>query len=475
MKTTFTVDGNEVVVFLDPVHMVKLLRNSFQFYGILKDGENNPIQWKHIEQLHEIQEKESFHMANKLRSAHINFKKNVMKVKLATQIFSRSVAIALMFCNTELKIKEFQDINGTVKLLMTINDLFDILDSKTHGYGFKRAMNRENYLDVCRRMDEAKLYLLSLTVHETSQRPEKNVALIKSRRFTGYLGLCVSIESAKILFKALVENEACPITYLPLHKVSQDHIELFFCNVRSAGGCNDNPTPRQFEGIYKKMLIHTELQQSVTGNCIPLENISILNCSSVDRINMTVERNINMTKSNDDTDEDDLAIAVQETSLSLFAEHIIEYISGFVVNSLIKRIKCSKCIQGLISLNEKRNSLIFARDIGGLIYPSEMVIKICRRCELVIKSNDNYQIIKPDRRFMFLTTKTLQSFANEELFPDLSRHQFDYENTNHVIDLTKSVIEKYVNVRLAYLAKKKQPSQNPIRRVFTKLIHFKGQ
>lgn len=67
-----------------------------------------------------------------------------MKVKLAAQLFSRSVATALPFCNMELKLSAFQDVDATAEMLLLINDLFDILDSKVHGYGFKRAHNKDN-------------------------------------------------------------------------------------------------------------------------------------------------------------------------------------------------------------------------------------------------------------------------------------------------------------------------------------------
>lgn len=41
-------------------------------------------------------------------------------------------------------------------MLLAFNDLFDILDSKVHGYGFKRALNAENAelskVETCKNM-----------------------------------------------------------------------------------------------------------------------------------------------------------------------------------------------------------------------------------------------------------------------------------------------------------------------------------
>lgn len=97
-----------------------------------------------------------FHAANKLRSEHLLFKKNKMKVKLATQLFSRSVSIALQFCKNILKLNDFRDIEGTAKVLLALNDLFDILDSKVHGYKLKRALNAENAEIVLSKLSQVK-------------------------------------------------------------------------------------------------------------------------------------------------------------------------------------------------------------------------------------------------------------------------------------------------------------------------------
>lgn len=80
-----------------------------------------------------------------------------------------------------------------------------------------------------------------------------------------------------------------------MYKISQDHLELIFGTIRSFGGYNNNPTTRQFKSAFKKLIIHVEIKEEKTGNCIPLEEISILNVSStknqVDIINATTDQN----------------------------------------------------------------------------------------------------------------------------------------------------------------------------------------
>lgn len=275
-----------------------------------------------------------------------------MKVKLATQLFSRSVAIALQFCKNTLKIETFERIEGTANMLLAFNDLFDILDSKVHGYGFKRALNAENAELILSKVETCKNMLMSLT----TILKNKQTRLIDSPRFTGFLGLCVCIESLKFLYNDLIKNQCC--SYISFHRISQDHIELFFCNMRSHGGSNNNPTPKQFYGVYRKMLVHMELQlqELNTGNCMALEKIAILNCSSaIKRINLTTERR--ETSETEEPMDDNFLESLQQISLSQFSDSIIEYIAGAVVHYLIKHIKCNTCVKALICLNEKKKQV----------------------------------------------------------------------------------------------------------------------
>lgn len=61
------------------------------------------------------------------------------------------------------------------------------------------------------------------------------------------------------------------MTFLITHKISQDHLETFIA-VWSKGGYNDNPTCRQFQAAYKRLLVHNSIVGSVNGNCSILEN-----------------------------------------------------------------------------------------------------------------------------------------------------------------------------------------------------------
>lgn len=88
----------KVFAFLDPPHILKLVRNTFGKCKVMKDDAEKEINWKYLEELHKLQTLETFHLSNKLTIKHMYFQKQKMKVKLAAQLISKSVADVLTFC-----------------------------------------------------------------------------------------------------------------------------------------------------------------------------------------------------------------------------------------------------------------------------------------------------------------------------------------------------------------------------------------
>ena len=70
----------KIYIMLDACHMIKLVRNTLSDWKVLKDKDGNAIKWQYVVQLHELQESEGLHLANKLRQAHVNWKPQKMKV-----------------------------------------------------------------------------------------------------------------------------------------------------------------------------------------------------------------------------------------------------------------------------------------------------------------------------------------------------------------------------------------------------------
>ena len=97
----------------------------------------------------------------------------------------------------------------------------------------------------------------------------------KTRRKTGFIRFLAAIKSTKEIFHNLVETKEAPLKYLLTYKLSQDHLELFFGAVRSAGGFNNNPTTQQFTAAYKHLLLRSHIEGG-KGNCEKRDPIDIL-------------------------------------------------------------------------------------------------------------------------------------------------------------------------------------------------------
>jgi len=68
----------------------------------------------------------SLQAATKIRTRHVLYHREKMKVHLATRVFSNSVADALEYCCKDLKNKLFENAEATIEF----NIIFDLLNSR---------------------------------------------------------------------------------------------------------------------------------------------------------------------------------------------------------------------------------------------------------------------------------------------------------------------------------------------------------
>ena len=299
----------------------------------------------------------------------------------------------------------------------------------------------------------------------------------------------------------------CPEHHLKLlltYKMSQDHLELFFGQVRSMGGCNNNPTARHFSAAYKRILVHNDLQDVLKGNCIPLESVNILsvssrikdhvfsNNSSVAAINSSTDRNKILNDESSETNQavdfgdDDYVYFPSSQHLSLWSSNIVAYIAGFVLFKLEKSLNCETCINALTGIdNSTLHSLIRLKSKGDLVHPSDDVINICMWCEkkfresVAICTDAHMELDKKGMQKIIISV--LDYYTFKEIFSNSCKHMYETEAVNnHIVLLIKAVAEKYLQIRYFYVAKQFSASllaKNKMRsrQTYTKLIHFSGQ
>ena len=249
--------SEKVHVLLDPVHMLKLIRNSLGELRVLKYG-HQLIKWEYIVKLNDMQNRCQMLVANKLSNKHINYHTQKMKVRLAVQTLSNSVADAIDYCRDNLGLEEFAGSEATTEFIRIFDKTFDLFNSRSYyGKDYKAAMTLKNYETLKQFMDQARDYILQLQLSGGN-------SLITSRRKTGFLGFLLDFSSVQGIFEETVLTG--DLKYLLTYKLSQDHLETYFGGVRAKNGTCDNPTTVQFKQSMQKLFLKTQ------GNVVKGEN-----------------------------------------------------------------------------------------------------------------------------------------------------------------------------------------------------------
>ena len=145
-----------------------------------------------------------------------------MKVKLAAQVFSSSVADALEFLRVDCDHFSQRENAATVTFVRNIDRLFDILNSHSpFAVGFKAALHCDNmrYWTEC---------LSKLRDYISALKTVDGTLLLNHRRKTAFMGFIISINSVIGLATELLTRDVNPFKYFLTYKLSQDHLELFF-------------------------------------------------------------------------------------------------------------------------------------------------------------------------------------------------------------------------------------------------------
>jgi hypothetical protein len=143
--------------------------------------------------LHALQESEGLRAGNKLRQKHIDWKRNKMKVSIAAQTISESVAIAIDFAREDLGLSQFQGSKETTEFLRAFNNLLDILNSANRlGKRYKTPMSKETEHVWLSFFGEALIYIKSLCLQD-------GTPLLIRRFRTGFIGFVCDIEAASNL------------------------------------------------------------------------------------------------------------------------------------------------------------------------------------------------------------------------------------------------------------------------------------
>lgn len=166
-----------IFIILDICHMIKLVRNIFGLKWVLYDKDNKEIKWNYIVELERLQRENGLHLGTKLTQQHIKFHNSKMKVRLATQTLSNSVADALTYC---CKYTEFKECKATINFVRLFDQVFDAMNSKKCiASKFMRPLNESTYDEYIQLFQKVEKYIGELKINQPVYRKKQIIGYVK--------------------------------------------------------------------------------------------------------------------------------------------------------------------------------------------------------------------------------------------------------------------------------------------------------
>ena len=400
-----------------------------------------------------------------------------MRVFLATQVLSDSVADAIEFCRDVLKHPDFINSSGTCDFLRTFNRIFDLLDSKMpFGKNHKVPLRKENKALWTATFEETKNFILGLhygVVREQApKRRKKECTVLTGPRKRCFIGFLVNMISYASIFEIYVEKREL-LQYILGHKMSQDHLELMFGLVRSSLGSNNNPTVLQFKSSFRKMILgasHVGLYE----NCMVQDETEIL-------LPAKLKKNISLVEETyaleDDNSVELYLERFEQENSSEFQANILNYIAGYIQKKIVSKEMCVYCheyLQNMESGNAK--DLLRIKNRGGLTAPTRSFERIVRISNtlltpILLKSN-----LFSEKNLVNNIAVQVCNIVNElhpDLFQNLDKH---VENLgSHKNKMVKKIVSLFVTMRAKHHCKLQNSQSTKVRVQLSKLILFKNQ
>lgn len=239
-----------IYFFADSPHLMKTARNCLYNSG---SGSCSRYMWnngkyllfRHIANLFYSDQEFALHSLPKLTLDHIMLTSySKMKVKLATQVLSKSVAIALEESGNE-------EVLGTAMFCQMMNDFFDCTNVRSTT---EHSRKRNHFIKPYTSCDDERFSWLKNVFLKyledwreiTLTRPGEYSSDDRGKMFLSlqtYEGLRISVYSHVEAIQFLLKEG---FQYVLTERFMQDVVEDYFGHQRARGGRSDNPTAQQF-------------------------------------------------------------------------------------------------------------------------------------------------------------------------------------------------------------------------------------
>ena len=253
-KPYFTHGLKNYFYMFDPPHLIKSIRNNLFKYDV-HYNQNKIASWSVIRKFFDLDSKHQFRLCPKLTYNHINLPAfTKMKVKFATQIFSRSLAAALETYSRLLGVNAL----GTSDFLVKFNNLFDLINCSRLNTSNPYLCAMSNTSPHLEYFQNFKVWLRNVKFMSKNNVCMNN----KIKCLTGWQLTLTVIEQ---LWPVLRDEHG--FDFLLTRRLNSDPLENLFSVIRQKGGNCTNPTPYNFSAIIKQVTCQRLFHPVKGANC----------------------------------------------------------------------------------------------------------------------------------------------------------------------------------------------------------------
>ena len=340
-------------------------------------------------------------MCPKLTAAHIYLSTaGTMRVKLAAQIFSHSVAAALQRMVMEGCVTA-EEAAGTIELVSKMNILFDYCNATVPFLpSSKFAVSYDNLCSRLTDLEDIKQWIRCWTVVNEGTGAVQNMLPFQK-------GWICTISSLQSLLQELIGGGT--FTFLATRRLNQDAVENLFSVIRrNKGGFNNHPNAIHCMSMLGMLSCNMLMSLKSPGrNCtddddaatdsdaylrvIHSHNLLPLNSSSTHiqaQCPLSDPSRPSVQRAAKSSSLSQLWHSAQCSRLSAIEEDVVEYILGAGIRRLIKNLSCASCSNFFSSKTNTRNRFISLKDftnMSALFQPHKLFLKSFGRFETLFR------------------------------------------------------------------------------------------
>lgn len=350
--------------------------------------------WDVIRHAHQLDDvNPDFKILPKITDGHvIKEKMNKMKVSVAAQIFSRSMAAVLRSyarLGADLGPEKSKAVH-TSDFLLFMDKLFD----SVNGVSLQPLKGKTLRTAVTKTSGHHEFWVNAIQVLKTMVVLKPKGVVIPSIK-----NWIHTIQGYRYLWSKLNED----IGILSIRNFNQDPIEKFFGCIRSHGVRNVNPTCSSFKSSFKALLLNNLFSNhNPQFNCEDDESEGSFlqfsdlfgqkNCAEIEESEIENEL---ATPSNL---VDSIPLTQSEIVMS---EGISTYVAGFVAKRLKRELRgCKKCVEQLISRERgaPEEFVIKSKQYApnSLLYPSSQFMTLFQKYVHLIRHRIDQVAFKPN-------------------------------------------------------------------------------